>query len=109
MCRDPNFPWPNVAWRRKKLKDGMPVIDVGDDDNRMAALAFAGVGDLIYDHADGTYRYRHFSRYDASEPSAEEIAKLPWRSFTDMADQDRADFVRAALQVMGSTPQAQLK
>ena len=40
MYRDPNFPWPNVEWRKKTLKDEeTQVIDVGDDENRMAALA----------------------------------------------------------------------
>jgi hypothetical protein len=116
MYRDPDFSWPYVVWRKKwvdsKDKDGKKKrehkIDAGDDDNRMVALAQAGVGDLIYDHADGIYRYRHFARGSASEPSAEEIARLPWRNFTDISEENRALLVRGALIVMGSNPQAQL-
>jgi hypothetical protein len=106
MYRDPNFPWPSVEWRRKTLKDGTPVIDVGDDENRMAALARAGVIDLTYDHADGSYKYRCYQ--PDRPPPPEEILKLPWRSFTDISEEDRASLVRAALFFMGSTPQAQL-
>ena len=60
MYRDPNFPWPYVEWRRKTLKDEnkTQVTDVGDDENRMAALALAGICDLTYDHADGSFKYR---------------------------------------------------
>jgi hypothetical protein len=105
MYRDPNFPWPSVEWRRKTLKDEnkTQVIDVGDDDNRMAALAFVGLCDLTYDHADGSFKYRRYR-----PPPTEEILKLPWRSFTDMPEEERASLVRAALLYMESTPQAQL-
>jgi hypothetical protein len=106
MYRDPNFPWPYVEWRRKPLKDKSVVTDVGDDENRMAALALAGICDLTYDHADGSFKYRTY-RPDAPPPP-EEILKLPWRSFTDMPEEDRASLVSKALFLMGSTPQAQL-
>ena len=107
MYRDPNFTWPCVQWRTKTLKDGQTqVIDVGDDENRMAALAFSGICDLTYDHADGSFKYRSY-RPDRPPPP-EEIAKLPWRSFTDMPEEDRAALVLYALFFMGSTPQAQL-
>ena len=107
MYRDPNFTWPCVQWRTKTLKDGQTqVIDVGDDENRMAALAFSGICDLTYDHADGSFKYRSY-RPDRPPPP-EEIAKLPWRSFTDMPEEDRAALVLYASFFMGSTPQAQL-
>ena len=106
MYRDPNFPWPYVEWRTKTLKDKSVVTDVGDDENRMAALALAGICDLTYDHADGSYKYRAY-RPDRPPPP-EEILKLPWRSFTDISEEDRASLVSHALFLMGSTPQAQL-
>jgi hypothetical protein len=107
MYRDPNFSWPDVEWRKKTLADGKTqVIDVGDDDNRMAALALVGICDLTYDHADGVYRYRHY-RPDRP-PAPDRIAKLPWRNLTDMKEEDRATLVRNALKIMGSTPQTQL-
>ena len=108
MYRDPNFPWPYVEWRKKTLKDEnkTQVTDVGDDENRMAALALAGICDLTYDYADGSFKYRRY-RPD-KPPPPEEISKLPWLSFTDMSEEDRASLVLYALFLMGSTPQAQL-
>ena len=82
------------------------MIDVGDDENRMAALAFSGICDLTYDHADGSFKYR---RYDPTGHRLRRRSpKLPWRSFTDMPEEERASLVLAALFFMGSTPQAQL-